>query len=257
MIWFNKKKKTTGPNFEVYFRFIKHGIWIYHFMAPVLSPWHQLLHNLKPAEEELPSEILSFKSQDRICFVPLSLRCIFSFLDSTALCPPVIMPPKHQKHDANERPVADKIAKGLFTVLTAAAGQDMPGRVPNTQELDFLSDQTSVWDVMHSPRFQKDWTGRAIRKRHKKLSFMEMAFCTTLESLEEHHACSAPPCFSKQSKSRPDCSFSLNLKIMLISFEYFLSFPHPQMSNESELYPGLQKWDAIKQDIWKAMGNTL
>lgn len=117
----------------------------------------------------------------------MSLRCTFSFLrlyGALSTC----NYSTEASEDANERTVADKIAKGLFTVLRAAAGQDMPGRVPNSQELDFLSDQTSVWDVMHSPRFQKDWTGRAIRKRHKKLSFMEMAFCTTLESLEEHHA---------------------------------------------------------------------
>lgn len=78
----------------------------------------------------------------------------------------------------------------------------MPGRVPNSQELDFLSDQTSVWDMMHSPRFQKDWTGRVIRKRHKRLSLMEVAFCTTLESLEEHHTAPHPASQSKATQGQ-------------------------------------------------------
>lgn len=70
MIWFNKT--TTGPNFEVHFLFTKRGIWIYHFMAPVLSPWHQLLHNLKSAEEELPSEILSLTLKTEFASSPCS-----------------------------------------------------------------------------------------------------------------------------------------------------------------------------------------
>lgn len=46
------------------------------------------------------------------------------------------------------------------------------------------------------------------------------------------------------------------MKILLISFEYFPPLKKKK-SYESELYPGLEKRVAVRQDILKGTGNIL
>lgn len=80
----------------------------------------------------------------------------------------------------------------------------MPGRVPSvsSQAQQTIKSWTSFHIRLYSPRVQKDWAGKVIRKRHETLGMMEMAFYTTLESLEEHHLSPTLLLKTKQTKAR-------------------------------------------------------